>query len=76
MGYPIFKRKDVMKRGDDLRTWMRNNDDSNGASLEDTEVSGGHFWAWTVTEGELVDLFVPWICDMFPLHSSSFSCDG
>ena len=64
---PYSTRKDVMKRGDDLRTWMRNNDDSNGASLEDTEVSGGHFWAWTVTEGELVDSLFRGFAICFPI---------
>ena len=64
---PYSTRKDVMKRGDDLRAWMRNNDDRNGASLENAEVSGGHFWAWTVTEGELVDSLFRGFAICFPI---------
>ena len=64
---PYATRKDVLQRGDDLRDWMRSNDETNGASLDDAQLSGGHFHAWTVTEGELVNSLFRGFAICFPI---------
>jgi len=62
-------RKDVMARGEDLTTWIKNNDAANSASfyLGPVKETGGHFWAWTVTEGELVDSLFRGFAICFPI---------